>query len=203
MSGIAIYMEGGGDSASTRAQLRSGMDQFLSELKNLARAKAMRWKLVPVGGRDQAFKQFLSHPNDPDYPIRVLLVDAEAALTSVDKRSHLRARDGWDLSGVSEDHIHLMVQTMEAWIVADPEALADYYGQRFRRNTLPTRANLEEEPKVDCSGRLSEATRPTQKGGYQKIGHAADLLALISPDKVRNRCPHAKIMFSVLSQLIG
>ena len=32
--------------------------------------------------------------------------------------NHLTARDGWDLDGVDEDMIHLMVQTMEAWIVA-------------------------------------------------------------------------------------
>jgi Domain of unknown function (DUF4276) len=104
---------------------------------------------------------------------------------------------------VPEAHIHLMVQAMEAWVVADPDALATYYGQKFLRNTLPTRANLEEEPKADCAKKLSTATRPTQKGEYQKIRHAADLLARISAEKVRARCPHAEIMFSTLSSLIA
>lgn len=126
-------------------------------------------------------------------------------MTAASRAAHLRDRpgDGWDLAGVLEDHIHLMVQAMEAWIVADPEALAEYYGRGFRKNALPARQNLEEEPKVDCADKLATATRPTQKGEYQKIRHAADLLARISSEKVRDRCPHAKIMFSTLSTLIA
>ena len=96
-----------------------------------------------------------------------------------------------------------MVQAMEAWIVADPDALTAYYGQHFFKNALPKRHNLEEEPKLDCANKLAAATRPTQKGEYQKIRHAAELLAKISPNKVRNRCPHAEILFSTLSHLIG
>jgi hypothetical protein len=96
-----------------------------------------------------------------------------------------------------------MVQAMEAWIVADPGALEEYYGQHFRRNALPTRQNLEEEPKDDCAAKLATATKPTQKGEYQKIRHAADLLKKISPTNVRARCPHAEIMFSTLAKLIG
>jgi len=92
---------------------------------------------------------------------------------------------------------------MEAWIVADPDALAAYYGPHFLRNALPTRANLEEEPKADCAAKLSAATRPTQKGEYRKIKHAAELLGRITSEKVRLRCPRAEIMFSTLERLIS
>ena len=42
MNAIAIYMEGGGDSKDTKASLRTGMDGFLSELKDLAPGKSRR-----------------------------------------------------------------------------------------------------------------------------------------------------------------
>jgi hypothetical protein len=206
VSGVTIYMEGGGDSKDQKAQLRQGMSQFLATLKEKARAKNWKWKLTLCGGRQTAYEAFLNGRRQPAAgELIVLLVDSEAPVTAASRAAHLRARvgDGWDLTGVPEDHIHLMVQAMEAWIVADPEALADYYGQKFQRNALPTRPNLEEEPKADCANKLSAATRPTQKGEYQKIRHAADLLARISSEKVRSRCPHAEIMFSTLHPLIA
>jgi hypothetical protein len=206
MSGVTIYMEGGGDSKDQKAQLRQGMSRFLATLRDKALAQNRKWKLTPCGGRRAAYEAFLNARLRPAAgELIVLLVDSEAPVTAASRAAHLRDRpgDGWGLKGVPETHIHLMVQAMEAWIVADPDALATYYGQKFRRNALPTRANLEEEPKADCAHKLSAATRSTQKGEYQKIRHAADLLALISSDKVRVRCPHAEIMFSTLSPLIG
>ena len=206
MSGVTIYMEGGGDSKDQKAQLRHGMSQFLATLKEQARAKNWKWKLTPCGGRQAAHEAFLNARRRPaPGELIVLLVDSEAPVTAASSAAHLRERegDGWVLTGVPEVHIHLMVQAMETWIVADPDALATYYGQKFGRNALPTRANLEEEPKVDCASKLATATRPTQKGEYQKIRHAADLLALISSEKVRARCPHAETMFSTLSPLIA
>ena len=60
MSGVAIYMEGGGDGKDAKAALRQGMDALLQPLKEAARAKALHWKLVPCGGRDKAFRGFRS-----------------------------------------------------------------------------------------------------------------------------------------------
>lgn len=87
--------------------------------------------------------------------------------------------------------IHLMVQCMEAWIVADPEALASFYGQYFKANALPVRQNLEEEPKQDLYDKLDKATsdRRLNKGGYGKIRHASELLKRVEPAKVAVRCP--------------
>ena len=52
MTGIAIYIEGGGDSSSGKAQLRMGFDALLHPQKNAARARKMGWKLVLCGGRN-------------------------------------------------------------------------------------------------------------------------------------------------------
>lgn len=38
----------------------------------------------------------------------------------------------------AEDHsLHLMVQCMEAWLVADPDCLKAYYGRGFNERRLP------------------------------------------------------------------
>lgn len=70
--------------------------------------------------------------------LHILLVDSEAAVTAATAWLHLQAHDGWRRpNNATDDQCHLMVRTMEAWLIADPDALAGYYGQRFSRNTLP------------------------------------------------------------------
>ena len=202
MSAIAIYMEGGGGGKGTRAALRRGMDGFLGKLKDVARAKGWRWRLVCCGGRDAAFRAFgNAHSNGSDALV-VLLVDSEGPVDA-SPRAHLAARDEWNLSGVADNQIHLMVQVMETWIVADPEALAAYYGQDFRANALPTRRNLEEEGKTAIAAALDRATERTQKGRYHKIHHAAALLACIDSVKARARCRHCERLFATLDAAVA
>ena len=202
MSGIAIYMEGGGKGNATRAALRQGMDTFLRSLKDAARVKALRWKLVCCGPRDEAFKRFRNALNGNDAAIIVLLVDAEGPVKQ-SVRDHLRSRDKWNLSFTSEDTVHLMVQTMDTWIVADPAALREYYGQGFKANRLPKSRNLETVPRADIGRSLREATQDTQKGRYQKISHASDLLKRIEVEKVKGRCPHCQRLFDELGPVVG
>ncbi|HIP52841.1 MAG TPA: DUF4276 family protein [Chromatiales bacterium] len=201
MSGVTVYMEGGGDSKDTKAALRQGMGDFLAPLRDNARRKSWRWKLVCCGGRDAAFKGFRNAVQNGDNAIVVLLVDAEAPVNSPN-RVHLQSRDSWDLQFASDDLVHLMVQTMEAWIVADPDALNAYYGHRFRENVLPRTQNLEMVSKTAIASALEEATRDTQKGKYHKIRHASDLLKRIDQQKVQQRCPGCALMFDVLGQAI-
>ena len=199
MSAIAIYMEGGGNGKGTRAALRRGMDGFLGKLKDVARARGWRWRLVCCGGRAYTAFRTACETGTPGFV--VLLVDSEGPVNT-SPRAHLAA-DGWDLDGVDEDQVHLMVQTMETWIVADPEALAAYYGQDFRANALPTRRNLEEEDKTAIAAALDRATERTQKGHYHKIHHAAALLARIDPAKARARCRHCERLFATLDAAVA
>ena len=201
MSGVAIYMEGGGDSRDARAALRQGMDALLQPIKEAAREKALRWKLVPCGGRGKAFQGFRNAVNHGDESFVVLLVDAEGPVDE-DPRSHLQLRDEWNMQFAEEDTVHLMVQTMETWIVSDSEILSRYYGQNFNSNMLPTAANLEEVAKADVARALDQATIRTLKGRYHKIRHASDLLKQIDVEKVKARCPHCKRLFDELKQMI-
>lgn len=114
----------------------------------------------------------------------------------------MRSEDHWDLTSVPEASVHLMVQVMETWIVADPEALVRYYGQGFRGSKLPKGTNLEKEPKARILHALKEATRHTGKGVYHKISHAAQLLRLVDPAKARSRCDHCERLFNELHRIL-
>ena len=98
---------------------------------------------------------------------------------------------------------HLMVQVMEAWLVADLDVLQDYYGQGFRANHIPKHDDIEAVPKDNVLAGLRAATAHTQKGAYRKIRHGADLLAKITPAKVRERAPHCERLFNALSEALA
>ncbi len=199
---IAIYFEGGGNSAETKAALRLGMSAFLKPLVDLARQRRCRWSITSCGGRDRALDAFIDALQKEPDKFNVLLVDSEAAVTA-QPRAHLQQRDGWDLNAAPEKQVHLMAQCMEAWLVADPEALADYYKQGFNTNALSNRINLEEEPKVQIYAALEAATRQTQKGNYGKIKHASELLKRVSQAKARKRCRHCDRLFTTLADVMG
>lgn len=204
MSSITIYLEGGGTGPSTKSALRQGMDAFLGPIKRLARAKSWRWKIVPCGSRDQTFQRFRSTvTGSGPYGLVVMLVDAEAAVGNQTPRAHLHTRDNWDLAFAGGEMVHLMVQVMETWIIADTDTLAGYYGSRFRASALPATGQLETVTKDIVIGGLRQATRLTQKRAYHKIRHASDLLKRIDHRKVRQRCPSCDRFFNTLEEWIA
>lgn len=87
-----------------------------------------------------------------------------------------------------------MVQTMEAWLLADRDTLKRFFGQGFRENALPSSANdLEQVGKKAINDGLAAATRQCKtKSAYDKGEHSFKLLALIDPAKVKEASPWAK-----------
>jgi hypothetical protein len=206
VTGIAIYIEGGGDSTSSKAQLRQGFDALLEPQKNAARARKLHWKLVLCGGRAATCDAFLHAARTSGSEIVVLLVDAEEPVvdpTPAGRAAHLAKCDGWNLDGVSAEQVHLMTQCMEAWISADGESLAAFYGKDFHRGALSKRKVLDEEPKASLYAALEAATKGTQKGSYGKIGHASELLKRIKPAIVATRCQSFQDLTSWLDEAIA
>src|ERR1700684_2068146 len=124
MSGVVVYMERGGDSADTKAFLRQGMSEFLRSLWEAARQRGIQWKIVACGSRNNAHEAFLNASRISPATFNVLLVDSEKPVpVPHSPRTHLKQHDGWDLQAISERSIHLMIQTMETWIIADAAAV--------------------------------------------------------------------------------
>jgi hypothetical protein len=93
-----------------------------------------------------------------------------------------------------------MVQIQEAWLIADRDTLAAYYGQGFNHNSIPSNQNVEQIAKSRVVAALEEASRNTQKGQYRKIRDAARLLERIDPAIVRGKAPHCERLFNVLAE---
>lgn len=197
---LTIFMEGGG--RGNRRHLRLGMAAFLRPLAEAARGKSLPLIVVPCGSRESTFRRFRDSVNDTDpHERQILLVDSETPVT-LPARAHLRETDGWNLSFALEHTVHLMVQVMETWIVADPKAVARYYGQGFNVRRLPKRPDLEQEPKTSVEKALKEATKRSGKGAYHKTGHAGALLTLLNQRLVKERCRHCKRLFEALDGII-
>ncbi len=195
MRPIQIFVEGGGSTVKTKSQLRSGLRDFLERAGYVCR-------MIPCGRRDDAFKYWRTALSVDPEALNLLLVDSEGP---VEKDSlpwrHLRKSDpSWQPPADTEGQCHLMVQMMEAWFLADPEALAAYYGQHFGAKALPGRENVEQIAKADIERSLKDATKKTQKGEYHKIRHGAELLARIDPTKVRKRAPHCDRLLATLAK---
>jgi hypothetical protein len=111
-----------------------------------------------------------------------------------------REGDRWSRpDGVIDRQLHLMVQAMEAWLVADPEALEAYYGQGFRPHALPRQQDLEQVAKKDLNEALERATRESKTKGKYTKPHGFELIGRVDPTKVRVRSWHAARFFDALS----
>ncbi len=202
MQEIRIYCEGGGDGPNTKDPFREGMRKFLNELYEIAREKRIRFNLIICGGRATAYENFKTALQIHPQAVNILLVDAEAPVTET-PWEHLRQRDNWDDLGCSDEQCHLMVQMMEAWFMADPDALKAFYGQGFKANALPKNADVEQISKDTLAKSFRQAIRGTHKPEYHKIQHGAKLLGLIAPLKVRQKSRHCDRLFTTLSALMG
>lgn len=199
---IRICVEGGGDSKETKASIRRGFGVFLGQLRDIARERCIRWQIIACGPHNAAFDNFLlAHQTHPE-AFNVLLVDSESSVGTTPWR-HLQQVDGWQTPDISDDYCHLMVQAMEAWLIADRDALIRFYGQRFNPNALPDNEDVEVVTKDDLERSLQSATRNTSKGPYHKLRHGARLLEEIDPDKVRLKARHCNRLFTTIAGRLG
>ena len=153
------------------------------------------------GKRDAAHRDFHNACNSHPDAFNLLLVDSEGPVNNTPKH-HLNKRDGWSLE-LSEKHYHLMVQTMESWLIADVDALKQFYGQSFQKSSIPPNNNVEQIPKNQLTKSLEKASQNSQKGKYHKIRHAAKILKQLNAATVQSKALHCKRFFQTVSTLIN
>jgi len=189
MVGVKLYVEGGGDSRPLHDACRKGFRKFLEK----AGLKGRMPRIVACGSRKNAYDDYCTAIKNGEAAI--LLVDSEgpvsAALT--EPWTHLKTRDNWDKpANAGNNDCHLMVQAMEAWLLADPVALKEFYGQGFNENALPKRTDIEGLTKPVMKSHLKRATESTTKGDYDKGAHSFEILERIDPKQVIVKSPWAK-----------
>lgn len=186
---IRLYLEGGGSDKELKASFRRAMQRFLGEIHELARQNRGRLRVIVCGSRNDAWRAFrhaeLDHPDAHN----ILLVDSEGPVVHDDSRRHLQKQDGWTTAEVRCEQCHLMVQIMEAWFLADPQALEAYYGNGFTWSRLPDSNKVERIAKADIEKALSRATRASARGPYRKR-HAPAILERLNCNKVCASAPH-------------
>jgi hypothetical protein len=195
---VRVYVEGGGDAESTKSVCREAFRTLFEKITSGGNAPS----IIASGGRLKASKNFCDALRDYEEEVILLLVDSERPVKT-DAWAHLGAKpDKWAKpASATADQAHLMVQSMEAWFLADKDALATYYGQGFLVKSLPQRPSVEDMPKADLAPALEHASRKTKtKGTYHKTLHGFALLRLIDPAKVRRASIHADRFFEVLEQ---
>ncbi len=176
--------------------LRTGFSKFLRN----AGIDSRKIQIKVCGDRDETHKRFVRACEDGGADYKMLLVDSEGPVNSTPKQ-HLRNRDGWQVNE-SEDQYHLMVQAMEAWLIADREAVKQYYGQGFQESAIPAAQDVEQIDKDLPKSSLDKAAKKTNKEGYQEIRDGARLLAKINPEEVRKKARHCERLFLTLTSKI-
>jgi len=194
---VCVYIEGGGPNAGsqTATACRKAFHLFFKKVLS-GKSKP---KIVASGSRDEAYRDFCRSVDEYPDSVSLLIVDSEdPVLPGKTAVKHLQAREKHWTQLVASSHVGLMVQCMEAWFLADPVALAGYYGAGFKLSALPGNPKIEQIPKRDVMTGLEKATRATQKGPCHKTKHGFDLLGLIDPGMVIKSSPFADELVNLL-----
>jgi hypothetical protein len=194
---VQLIVEGGGDGKDTRTECRRAFRLLLER----AGLKSRMPRILAGGSRVEAFRDFSIAFADRA-TTSVLLVDSERPVAGDSPWMHLAARpgDGWTRpAGAADDQCHLMVEAMEAWLLADRDAVAKVFGKGFRPAALPDRIDVEQIPKSELLRVLEHATRDCA-GPYRKGARSFQVLAGVDPVLVQNASHWAKRFFTTIAR---
>lgn len=186
---VRIVIEGGSGGEAPDKTFRQAWTQFFTAAGLVGRMP----RVVRGEGRQQThdkFKTALQSGRRDE--VVILLVDSEGPVAAGHSVwQHLRNRDNWDQPiGAADDSAYLMVQVMEAWFLADREALRSFFGPQLNENHFREWPNLEDVHKDSALNALERATSNCQKP-YSKGKVSFELLGQIDPQRVADACPHA------------
>ena len=170
---MILYLEGGN-------HLRPPMAQFIRRATG-----PIDLKIQPCGSGDNAIQECA---NDGD---GLLLIDSEGQ-----DLPQLAQRVASQIGAL--DRAFFMVQKMEAWFIADRNALRNHFGAGFRESVLPRNRNVEEVSIQDIDNALRNATRNCAKQRYLKGRDDVGLLNRLNPAAVYQACPNFACLINFL-----
>ncbi|MDO8368380.1 MAG: DUF4276 family protein [Saprospiraceae bacterium] len=195
MVSIKIYIEGGGDGKDLDSRFREAWTKFF-------KAAGLQGKMprqVRGKGRKNAYDLFCTAiQNAKSDELPLLLVDSEDTVAGDHTAwQHLKTRDRWDKPVKADDqHVYLMTQLMETWLLADPTTLQAYFGKDFKSDKIPNWPDFEAVPKQTVLDILDKAT----SSKYAKGKVSFEVLSKTSPQIVAEKCPHAKKFLDFLKE---
>lgn len=189
MVAVKIYIEGGGEGEFHDTQFRQAWAAFFR-----AAGLRRRPRVVRGQGRLRTYDQFRTAvaQSIPD-AVPLLLVDSEGPVRGDHTVwQHLELRDGWKRpENAGDDDVFLMVQVMETWFLADPEALWRFFGPNLNEHAFKKWPDLESVPKSTVLTTLEKATAACRTS-YSKGRVSFELLSRVDPAQVEQQCPHAR-----------
>ena len=196
---VRIFIEGGGGGDRDDSLFRTEWSKFFASAGLSGRLP----KVVRCGDRARAFRRFSDAIRTAVADeITILLVDSEGPVKEGQSIwEYLRDNDGWRRpAGADDNQAYLMVQAMEAWLMADQDALRGYFDQGFNENRLPGQSDPEQIPQNRLESSLKEASSGCGRQ-YAKGTVSFEILGRVDAGKVEERCSHAKALFDHLRSL--
>jgi hypothetical protein len=173
---IRIYFEG-------NRTLRSGFKKFFDVLERSGRDRGSTVEFIAAkNGLSDYRKASRSHPQ----AWNILLKDSEQQWSS-----HSAMCDTHGIHQSLANNVFWMVELMESWFLADPQALSEYYRRDFSVNAIGNTEDVERIPKAEVLRRLD-------KVGYHKVSHAPHLLERLNPERVQQRAQHCRLLFEAV-----
>jgi hypothetical protein len=195
---VHLYVEGGpkGTHADGLRRFKNSFKQHLVQLD----PRLSNLDVSPCGSTDETIRDYARAVQDKKTDsVVALLVDSDATVTAKTTAAHLRAKLAFvKLAEKDREHIFLMVQCMEAWLVTDKDALEKCFGAKVHSLKFPANPDIESVPKNDILSALDKAASHTPTKHYGKIRDAAEILTVLRPERVAKRSRHAAMLHEFL-----
>jgi len=180
---FAIIVEGGGRTREGRRKLRASMRSLIGT----------RHDIVPGGGTPECIGKLRDELSKGRQA--VILIDSGQPTTPPGTVSPWKAVGHQPPAGARDEHCHLMVTCMEAWILADRTPVRTKYGQQLQESKLPNDPVCRTENELEAA--LKSATDKCSGNKFEKR-HTFELLAACDPALIRRQCPWAERFFNAI-----